>query len=451
MHRTIRSILAALLLAAVTGGCRSLDPITGPPPQSGSANFSNYVGLGTNLCAGTESGGTVERHQAFSYSTLFSQQIGSTNYDRQSYDQDGIDLLNLAPGYKLQSLSPLIISTAGQVRGSPTRSAQPTDFHNLGVPGAIVSDVVDSSAYYGGANYHSAHFDFIARHRGLLAQQVARLQPTFVTFEYGANELLGPATRGSGNPIFPPGLYGIYLHAALDAVQAAAPTAKLALFTVPDATDIPYSRTFSWITRDSVGLPTPLLGPGGAPLAPGSLVLLSAGDSLAAGTGFLPSCRSYVSGVHGNGRPLRDDQILTPAEVASLQSAVLAYNTSISSEATARGTALVDLYAVIKSAAANGITYNGTRYTTAFVTGGLFSLDGVHPTDFGYGVMANALIDAVNAKFGSTVLRVDLSRCQTASSSSLIATAPRGGTMPWILHGEQAIARMFPLGGDSPR
>ena len=60
----------------------------------------------------------------------------------------------------------------------------------------------------------------------------------------------------------------------------------------------------------------------------------------------------------------------------------------------------------------------GTKYTSAFVSGGLFSLDGVHPTDIAHAIIANTMIDAVNARFGSTVPHVRVVEYATGSSSS---------------------------------
>ena len=46
--------------------------------------------------------------------------------------------------------------------------------------------------------------------------------------------------------------------------------------------------------------------------------------------------------------------------------------------------------------------------TSAFLTGGLFSYDGVHPTAFGYAYIANIFIDAINDKYGGEIPPVNL-------------------------------------------
>jgi len=45
--------------------------------------------------------------------------------------------------------------------------------------------------------------------------------------------------------------------------------------------------------------------------------------------------------------------------------------------------------------------------TGDFVTGGAFSLDGVHPSPRGNAAAVNAILDVINSKFGSNLPKVD--------------------------------------------
>jgi len=445
----ITLIVAALSAAALGAGCSKISPITAPGVKPGSLDLSRYVALGTSLAAGYESGGVVERHQPFSYANQFARQIGNTPFDRYTIDQDGINTPGDGPLLNLISLSPLIISTTGHTMGTAGNQALPTDYHNLGVPSAVLFDVADSSGYYQPSPlFHSAHFQWVVRHRGRIIDAVARIQPTLISFEYGANEILGPATSGSSDLTpFDPATWAAILHGTLDALHAVAPNAQVVMVNVPDPTDVPFCQTFSWITLDDLGNPTPLIGTSG-PLAPGSLVLLTAGPLLAAGTGFPTNCHSYVSGVQGNGQPLPDDVVLTPAEIASLQADVQTYNNAIATEAAARGWAVMDLHGLFKQIAANGVVVAGQHYTATYMTGGIFGLDGVHPSDLGYGLFTNALIDAVNSKYGASIPHVDLRTCLTASSYRMQPVSP--GHMPYIQNARQVFAEMFPRVG-APR
>jgi len=443
-------LLALPVLAfafAAAAGCSKIEPITAPAVHPGSADFSRYVAIGTSLAAGEESGAIVDRHQPYSYAALFAGQIGVT-LTHPNYPPEGLSVDGSTGILHIQSLQPLVIVPSPP--GAAPDVSAPNDYTNLGVLGAIVTDVIDSSTYYAPAR-NNPHFAYVVRHRGLIAQALGRLQPTFVSFEYGANELLGPATSGAGAALIPPGTWAGYLHAALDAVQAAsAPGAKMAIVNVPDPAMTPFAATFSPIALDTTGAPVPLIGPGGTPLTPGAKVLLSAGALLAGGTGFPTNARSYLTGAPGNGQPLPDQVVLTESEVASLRADLDQYNAAIAAEASARGAALVDFHALLADMAQNGFTYNGVRYTTAYVTGGLFGLDGVHPTDLGYGLIANRMIDAVNAKFGSTIAHVDLAR--VIGNRSDRAQPAHVSGLPLIVDGPAYYARMFgsPAGLPAP-
>src|SRR5439155_24643935 len=110
----------------------------------------------------------------------------------------------------------------------------------------------------------------------------------------------------------------------------------------------------------------------------------------------------------GAGSALPATDVLFAAGVTSIQAAVDGYNAAIRAEAAARGWALVDLNGLLKQAAGAGFVFRGQTYTSAFVTGGLFSLDGVHPTDLAHGIIAGALIDAVNKRYGARIPSLNL-------------------------------------------
>lgn len=112
--------------------------------------------------------------------------------------------------------------------------------------------------------------------------------------------------------------------------------------------------------------------------------------------------------VYGVSFPLENQHVLTKSEAASVKTATDAYNASIRSIADAKGLAFVDANAkMIELNSQSGILYDGIRYTAKFVTGGTFSLDGVHLTGRGYAIVANEFIKAINAKYKSTLPQVN--------------------------------------------
>jgi hypothetical protein len=287
------------------------------------------------------------------------------------------------------------------------------------------------------------YFNLIARQQVALLVQAAGLAPTFVSFEYGFTEAAAALTAGTGTAL-PAASYGALLTGTLNGLQALMPTAGAVLCNVPDLTRTPFVNTFSPIALDTTGAPSPLIGSGG-PLGPGDRVLLSAGTLLAGGTGFATNTRSYVSNVLGNGSPLPDAVVLTLTERTALAATISGYNTAIATEASARGFAVANLAAVFDAWATTGVEFQGNEITAAFVTGGAYSLDGIHPTDLGHGMLANAMIDAVNAHYGASVPPVNLASVATGTSSALGYAREEG--LPRIDDDERLYREMFPWRG----
>ncbi|MDG4651699.1 G-D-S-L family lipolytic protein [Chryseobacterium arthrosphaerae] len=113
-------------------------------------------------------------------------------------------------------------------------------------------------------------------------------------------------------------------------------------------------------------------------------------------------------GARGVAYPFADKYVLIPSEITEINTAIDAYNVTIKAAATAKGYAFVDANAKLKELSnTSGIVWDGVKYTAKFVSGGAFSLDGVHLTGRGYGVIANEFIKAINAGYNSSLPQVD--------------------------------------------
>nr|WP_314865456.1 G-D-S-L family lipolytic protein [uncultured Flavobacterium sp.] len=117
--------------------------------------------------------------------------------------------------------------------------------------------------------------------------------------------------------------------------------------------------------------------------------------------------------------PLQDAHVLVPAEVDAIKVATDAYNASIKAIADSKGLAFVDTKAIMNQLSSTGIVSNNFTMTATYVFGGSFSLDGVHPSPRGYALIANAFIDAINAKYSSTFKKVDLGNYRILFPASL--------------------------------
>lgn len=119
-------------------------------------------------------------------------------------------------------------------------------------------------------------------------------------------------------------------------------------------------------------------------------------------TGLPPSPTSQT--ILGVSVPLADQLVLTKTEAAKVQAATEAYNASIKSLADAYGLAFVDSNAkMMELNSTSGIQWDGVKYTAKFVTGGAFSLDGVHPLGRGYAIIANEFLKSINKKYKSNL------------------------------------------------
>ena len=426
MNRNLR-ILGIGLAALALAGCSRNQAINAPALSSGSADFSVVASIGTSVSAGYESGGLVVHHQRKAFPYAFAQQVGAA-FEIPSVSATGIQpLLQIVAWTPPPNPKP-VINNIGRLPGTWTNPGLPTPYNNLAVPGAVLFDVTSA------ARYGLAPFPNITRALpGTILDQVAALNPTFVTFEMGANEVLGPASSGSGTPILDVPAYAGLLHATLDSFQALLPGAKAALFTVPDITSLPFFTTIS--PRLNASGTCRVIGPGPAPLTDNDLVLLTAGPSLAAGHGVPAPCG-------GIGDALPATGVLPAASVVTIQAAVDGYNTAIRAEAMARGWALVDLNLLLRQARSPGFVFQGQTYTSAFVKGGLISLDGIHPTDLAHGIICNALIDAVNEKFGARIPLVNLADFATATSSRAVPADVALG-MPVIENADAVYGALF--------
>jgi lysophospholipase L1-like esterase len=99
--------------------------------------------------------------------------------------------------------------------------------------------------------------------------------------------------------------------------------------------------------------------------------------------------------------PLSDKWVLLPSEQQEIRDAIDAYNLIIETAATDAGLAFVDANKLLTQLANTGIPSNNFILTSNLVTGGAFSLDGVHLTSRGYAMAANEFMKAIDVEYGT--------------------------------------------------
>lgn len=389
----ILASLLALVLLVPAGAALAVD--------TGSANFTTYVSIGDSLTAGFFSASLIQTSQKLSYPAQIAQQAGVTDFQQPLVTEPGIPaVLQLK---SIVSYPPVITPAAGL--GSPANLTLPRFYNNMAVPGESVHSLLTVTTDNGGLH------DLILRKKGLTQLQEALAQhPTFVTLWIGSNDVLGAVISGrviEGVTITPLASFQQDFQAVVGAIQSSG--AKMAIANIAHVSTIPFANTVSRFIVNRQGQvvliggnPVPLIGPNG-PLRDGDRVLLSASSELALGNGV-------PLALGGSGVPLSDAAVLSIEEAKTINDRVDAFNAVIKAAADAAGAAFVDASALQDTVATTGVEVGGIPFTAAFLTGGVFSYDGVHPTAIGYAFVANAFIAAINGKFGGHIPPVNLAR-----------------------------------------
>lgn len=368
--------------------------------------------------------------------------------------------------------SPAPISSTGQVDqlspGSFVGAQGP--FNNVGIPGAKSFHLLAPG--YGNplnlapptptANPYYARFSDPTNPNETAVAAAMRANPTFFTLWIGNNDVLSYATSGgsgadqTGNPnaatygsndITDPGLFTGTINQIVATLTSGG--AKGVIANIPDVTSIPHFTTVP-IGTDAInatqatqlnaayaayngGLDlAAAANPAFAPEAAQRKISFTAGQfnafvvrdpSLSTIPG-LPKIRQIKSGELlvlttpsdslqcyqlGTAKSIQAKHHLTATEIQNIQRATAAYNDALKNAASANGLAYVDASSTLRKLANGGITINGIQFTDEFVSGGAFSLDGVHPNTRGYAIIANLFIDAINAKYAANVPKVDVS------------------------------------------
>ncbi|WP_026914180.1 lipase [Christiangramia portivictoriae] len=132
--------------------------------------------------------------------------------------------------------------------------------------------------------------------------------------------------------------------------------------------------------------------------------------------GGMPT-EAQVNTLFGAVSGIDDKDVLDSEELANIKDATTKFNNSIQTYADQFGLGYVDANALLTQLDNGGISFDGGSVNSNFVTGGAFSLDGVHLTPRGYAIIANAIIDEINATYGSNVPKANVGAYGTVTLS----------------------------------
>ena len=114
---------------------------------------------------------------------------------------------------------------------------------------------------------------------------------------------------------------------------------------------------------------------------------------------------------------LRDPNwVLDAGEIATIQDAIGGFNRTIAEDAAAAGMPVVDIHALMEQMAAHPPMIGDVPLLLRY-NGGLLSLDGVHPSDIGHALIANAFIRKMDATWRMDVPPLSQGQLATIASN----------------------------------
>ncbi|MBV9506383.1 MAG: hypothetical protein JO323_15400 [Acidobacteriia bacterium] len=316
-----------------------------------------FVSMGDSITEAVQSADASLRTQPYSYVNLIAQQMGVS-----------FPLPLIASGP-----TSAIFSVRGRSRINPALPAS-----NLGVSGANVNSILNQQA----GQPVDDETDLVLEPRTGSQMQIAQsLRSPFTICWIGNGDVLSAVLAWNN----------------LNATQMT----SVAQFTADYAQII--SDLTSWPTKAVVGT-IPDVSEIGFVFTPQDLVTFLGSDyGLPPGSlTTLPTMLLIKLGLLDPSILQNPSYVLDPSEVATIQQRIDTFNQIIKTDAAAAGIAVADIGGAFQQIQQNPPVFNGVALTRRF-NGGLLSLDGVHPSNIGHGLIANYFIQAANQAFGMTI------------------------------------------------
>lgn len=394
--------LALFVLVACTD-----DRTTGPAGQDA---FSRYVAVGTSISMGVQSDGVLYSTQQEAWPHLLAHQAFAP------FSQPLVQ----GPGCFSPFIAPLQLGR--RLSGAAAPGTNSSDLacvlyggimlptNDVAIDGASAYDalkITPESTATESVKRKSQYKLVLPAGRSQVTAMMMQ-NPTLVSVELGANEVLGAATSGLLIPAaayrttytyVPNSIWQPVYSAVLDSVKKTGP--KVLLVGVPNASSIVSIRKGDELYANraafqnfGVIISSDCNGSQNLVFVPNK-VGTAVATARATGQAYTLSCTDT---------PGTQDYILTPADAATLSAVVDGMNSYIQAQATANGWAYLDANAVLAKFVAQRAPYSVVvQLSCNSPYGQYISLDGVHPNVQGHQEVANAAADALNAVYGFAI------------------------------------------------
>jgi hypothetical protein len=412
-------------------------------PEKGNMDPTRFVSVGGSTTAGFADGALYAEGQENSIGNILATQFqlvggGSFLQPLLSSSSVGIGFTGKSKsilGYKTDctgttSLSPIPYSAFGGDVDALETNIYASPFNNMGVPGMTATEMFlpGFGNPANGAGNYSSFFARMASNQAtssVLSDAMAA-NPTFFSLYTGEQDILNYALNGGGSATITPvnGAAGVGFDGSITTAVTTltANGAKGVIGNVPDVTLYPFFNTIPYnglkLDAATAQLLTNALGQQGMSFAEGNNAFVIQDNSLPLGARQIKAGEYILLSIPldsvkcnkmGSLVPIPEKYILTLEEVANIKAAMNSYNSGISQVASTYGLALADVNTLLKSVK-TGVVFNGIALNANFVSGGTFSLDGIHLNPIGNAMVSNVFIKAINQTFGSTIPQVDATK-----------------------------------------
>ncbi|WP_299291975.1 SGNH/GDSL hydrolase family protein [uncultured Mucilaginibacter sp.] len=403
-----------------------------PTATSGTADFSRYIAVGNSLTAGYADNGLYLEGQQNSYPSIIAkqmQQVGGGTFTQPLFTQaqaNGSGYVKLT-GFNAAG-SPVLAPVTDQlaIRGVvpipgfgnvTTYTKYSGDNNNYGIPGMKLLHITLTA--YGNLNgYYERLLPGNAGTNSTAYLDYVTAKPfTFFSNWMGNNDALLYAVSGGAGDVLTDKTTFTQLYTLLLSRLTAAGQKGICA-TIPDVTAIPYFNTVTpALILASVQKANPTVQAifinakssadvtsttyAARPATAADMITLTfptskIGTPVATPAGNLPYGLTPYT-------PIENQYVLDANEVALAKDYINSYNTTIKAVAASKGIAVADMYSFLNDIKAHGLVVDGLTLTSNYITGGIFSLDGVHLTPRGYAIVANQFIKTINAQYNSNI------------------------------------------------
>jgi lysophospholipase L1-like esterase len=440
-------ITAVLQVVALLGGCSLF--------QSKPFVPSTIAALGDSITMGIQDAGLFVDNQQKCYAYLVARQMGQARgfqqplagsagdvstgigvppYETPLWIEAGFVKTDYLPeGITQEQLMQLVVPKLQNL-------FYPNPYNNLGVNGARLDDLNHATGYAGSYSHENFFYDIVLRNldpplpnlgQGKNAvEQAALLDPEYIFLWIGNNDVLGYVLSGGEDEsrITATTTFETELRDIIDYLQANTTDAKIVLANIPEYLPFGYALDDVFVAgspklfNPTTLQPIDFTGLGYIDLqiadddgeTVSHLLLTAAAAYIEQGMGIDPSDldsltadqKAPLAGVTipSGTVPLTKDLVFTDQEEAKTLSTIGAFNLIIAQVAEEYDLPLVDVNGWMQPGGGAPLPSDGClKFALVSQDNTIFSLDGIHPNNYGHALIANQFIATMKASFGLNI------------------------------------------------